>query len=89
MWGCSFGMVCQMEIINGNNKANVAWEDLCFPKDEGGLCIRGLKDSSHLFALSLIWRLFSLSGSLWVAWTRHYLMRNALFWEAKDNSMGS
>ena len=36
----------------------MAWEDLCCPRDEGGLGVRKLRDSSKVFALSLIWRIF-------------------------------
>lgn len=39
------------------NKAKVKWEDLCYPKSEGGLGLRRFQDSSKVF--SLIWRLFT------------------------------
>ena len=39
---------------NQTHKAKVAWDDLCYPKDEGGLGIRKLRDSSMVFAMSLI-----------------------------------
>lgn len=39
------------------HKAKIVWEDLCFP-NEGGLVIRRLRESSLVFALSLIWQLF-------------------------------
>ncbi|KAL1189642.1 putative ribonuclease H protein [Cardamine amara subsp. amara] len=53
-------------LCSDSHKAKVSWEDLCFPKEEGGLGLRRLRDSSRVFALSLIWLLFSLSGSLWL-----------------------
>ncbi|CAA7059505.1 unnamed protein product [Microthlaspi erraticum] len=71
------------------HKAKVSWVDLCLPKAEGGLGIRSLRTSSLVFALNLIWRLFSSSGSLWVAWVRHYLMKDEPFWTAKEGSSGS
>lgn len=46
------------------HKAKVRWEDLCYPKSEGGLGIRRLRDSVKVFALSLIWRVFNMSDSL-------------------------
>lgn len=66
------------------HKAKVAWKDLCCPKEEGGLGIRRLSDTSRVFALSLIWKLFSLTGSFWVAWTRQYLLKNISHWDASD-----
>ena len=47
-----------------SHKAKVAWAELCYPKDEGGLGLRRLWDSSTVFSLQLIWRLFTLAGSL-------------------------
>lgn len=67
----------------------VSWEDLCFPKDEGGLGVRKLRESARVFALKLIWRLFTQSSSLWVSWVRHYLLRYNSFWDVKDDSKGS
>ncbi|XP_013601566.1 PREDICTED: uncharacterized protein LOC106309022 [Brassica oleracea var. oleracea] len=55
---------------NTHTKAKVAWDDVCRPKDEGGLGLSRLTEISRVFALSLIWRLLTNSGSLWVAWTK-------------------
>ena len=59
---------------NPTNKAKVAWADLCCPKEEGGLGIRKLQDSSKVFTMSLIWKIFSLKSSLWVSWIQEYLL---------------
>lgn len=72
-----------------NTQAKVAWDDVCKPKSEGGLGIRRLADSSRVFALSLIWRLLTNSGSLWVAWTRANLLRRCCFWDVSDRYAGS
>ena len=48
------------------HKAKVSWADLCCPKKEGGLGVRRLRDSSVVFALKLVWRLFTQHSSLWV-----------------------
>lgn len=85
--------LCSAFIWSGSphdtRKAKVAWTDVCLPKDEGGLGLRKLRDTSRVYALSLIWRLFSNSASLWVAWTRHYLLRHSSYWDAKGSSKGS
>lgn len=41
-----------------------------------------------VFALDLIWRLFSLSGSLWVAWVGAEILGGGSFWDAKDSNKG-
>lgn len=74
---------------NQTHKAKVSWEDLCYPKDEGGLSVRKLRDSSKAFALKIIWRLFTQASSLWVSWVRHYLLRYNSFWDVRDVSQGS
>ena len=71
------------------HKAKVAWEDLCCPKYEGGLGIPKFCDSSKVFALSLIWRIFSNSDSLWVYWIQHYLLRQNSFWDIREDGKGS
>lgn len=43
----------------------------------------------RVYALSLIWRLFTKSGSLWVAWTRTYLRHLQSFWDVSDKHAGS
>lgn len=62
---------------------------MCCPYEEGGLGIRRVRDVSNVFMLKLIWRLFSCSSSLWGGWTRHYLLKEETFWDAKDTSLGS
>ena len=71
------------------HKAKVSWEDVCYPKEEGGLGVRRLRDSSKVFALRLIWRLFTQPSSLWVSWTKHYLLRDSSFWDVRDDTKGS
>lgn len=74
---------------NQTHKAKVKWDDLCYPKSEGGLGIVKLHDSVRVFALKLIWRLFIMLSSLWVTWVQHYLLRYSSFWNIRDDSKGS
>lgn len=46
-----------------------------------------LKESLLCYEFDL--ELFSLSGSLWVAWTRHYLLRYNSLWDVKEGTRGS
>lgn len=71
------------------HKAKVAWADVCCPKDEGGLGLLLMRDTSLVFALRLIWLLFTQTGSFWVAWTKQYLLKNGTYWDAKENTAGS
>lgn len=51
--------------------------------------VRRFRDSSKVFALNLIWRLFTQDISLWVCWTRWYLLRFSSFWDVRDDTKDS
>lgn len=72
-----------------NKKAKVSWEDICKPKEEGGLGLRSLKEANKVSCLKLIWRIVS-ANSLWVQWIRIHLVRKNSFWSLKyTTSLGS
>lgn len=66
-------------------KAKVSWKDVCYPKNEGGLGLRPLKEINRVYGLKLIWRLMTES-SLWVRWIQCYLIRKNSFWSIKENT---
>lgn len=37
----------------------------------------------------MIWLLFTQTGSLWVAWTKEYLLKNGSYWDTKEGVAGS
>nr|GFC55741.1 reverse transcriptase domain, reverse transcriptase zinc-binding domain protein [Tanacetum cinerariifolium] len=55
---------CQGNMKKG--RANVTWEVVCLPKDEGGLGLRQLDHFNKDIMVTHIWKLLSLKGSLWV-----------------------
>lgn len=50
--------------------------------------LRRLRDTTRVFALSLIWRLFT-GHSLWKSWIQEYLLAHSSFWDVRENSRGS
>lgn len=44
--------------------ARVSWDNICKPKNEGGLGIRKLEEFQSLFQLKRVWNFFSESGCL-------------------------
>lgn len=62
---------------------------MCLPKLEGGLGSQRVSDMAKVFALKLIWRLHSKSDSLWPIWVHKYLLKNEVFWDARDSVTGS
>ena len=67
-------------------KAKVSWQDICLPKNEGGLGIRSLKEINKVHNLKLIWRISSLRSSMWVKWIHCYLIRKGSFWSVSVNT---
>ncbi|KAL0796690.1 hypothetical protein Bca101_068067 [Brassica carinata] len=66
--------------IGVSSGAKVAWNDLSYPKAEGGLGIRSMEGWSQTCALKLIWMLYFREGSIWVAWIRSKYLSSAPFW---------
>jgi hypothetical protein len=60
--------------------AKVAWASLCYPKSEGGLGIKRIKDWNKAAILKLVWRILMESSSVWVSWIHSTLLRGRCFW---------
>ncbi|KAK4383213.1 hypothetical protein Sango_2797500 [Sesamum angolense] len=54
---------------SGRGNAKVAWEQICKPKEEGGLGIRSLIATNQALILKHLWRILQNDGtSIWVDW---------------------
>lgn len=72
-----------------SKKAKISWENVCKPKEEGGLGLRSLTETNRVCCLKLIWRILSQT-TLWVMWIKRYLIRKGSFWSIKEtSSLGS
>ncbi|KAF8092782.1 hypothetical protein N665_0401s0029 [Sinapis alba] len=69
-----------------SRKAKISWENVCKPKEEGGLGLRSLTETNKVSCLKLIWRILSQS-TLWVKWVKRYLIRKGSFWNIKETSL--
>lgn len=65
------------------NKGNikVAWDQLRFPKREGGL--KKIEDWNKEAVMKHIWSLSAQAGSLWLAWVYDNLLKSKCFWSVK------
>ncbi|XP_071704187.1 uncharacterized protein [Rutidosis leptorrhynchoides] len=70
---------CQGDLKKG--KAKVKWEDLCLPKNEGGLGIKRLKFWNVALITSHVWRILKNEESLWVKWIHAYHLSTRNFWD--------
>lgn len=72
------------------HKAKIAWENVCRPKNEGGLGLKNLSDANRVSCLKLIWRIISEKNYLWVCWIWKYLIRKGSYWSVNErSSLGS
>lgn len=81
--------ICSAFLWSGSdlnpNKAKLSWEEVCLPKEEGGLGLRSLKDMNKVTQLKLLWRLISNKSSLWVKWINSTILKNVSIWSVKEN----
>ncbi|GJS53892.1 putative RNA-directed DNA polymerase [Tanacetum coccineum] len=70
---------CNGEYKRG--KAKVAWDDICLPKEEGGLGLRSLDVFNIALMTTHIWNIVSNKESLWVRWIHTYKLRGRSFWD--------
>ncbi|KAL0287048.1 UNVERIFIED_CONTAM: putative ribonuclease H protein [Sesamum radiatum] len=65
----------------GCGYAKVSWEQICKPKEEGGLGFRTIITMNQALMLKHLWRLIQLDrSSIWVDWILQYRLRNSSLW---------
>lgn len=75
---------CQGEMKRG--KANVAWNIVCLPKQEGGLGIKSLESVNIALMTKNLWHIITRKDSLWVRWVYSYKLRGENFWNVPPKS---
>lgn len=65
-------------------KAKLAWQDVCQPKDEGGLGFKCIKEANQVCCLKLIWKVISSQNTLWIRWIKSTYLQKDSFWTAKS-----
>lgn len=80
--------ICSAFVWSGSDvnprKAKLSWEEVCRPKEEGGLGLRSLKDMNKVTQLKILWRLISNKSSLWVNWINSTILKNVSIWSPKE-----
>ncbi|KAK4381921.1 putative mitochondrial protein [Sesamum angolense] len=66
---------------NRRGNAKVAWDQICKPKEEGGLGIRSMTVSNRALMLKQLWRILQNDGtSIWVEWIQLHRLQNSTLW---------
>ena len=61
--------------------AQIAWDRVCLPFEEGGLGIKKLEQWNKPAITNHLWFLCSGQISSWTTWVHSYLLRGRSFWE--------
>ncbi|KAK1262740.1 putative ribonuclease H protein [Acorus gramineus] len=68
---------------------HVQWDQVCSPKEEGGLGLKRITDWMKAALGTRFWEIATNSQSLWVLWvTRRYLKKHNI-WKVRPTTAGS
>ncbi|CAH9148298.1 unnamed protein product [Cuscuta epithymum] len=75
----------------GGKIAKVAWDDICLPKDEGGLGIHNAKIWNHALLARTLWDVHKKKDTLWVRWVNGVYLKGRTVWDfvphARDSQL--
>ncbi|GKB57414.1 RNA-directed DNA polymerase, eukaryota, reverse transcriptase zinc-binding domain protein [Tanacetum coccineum] len=72
--GLSFIRDCQGDLTKG--KAKISWENICRPKDQGGLGLKNLQIWNKVLIMKHLWNVAAKKDTLWAKWinkVRHHI----------------
>ncbi|KAK4408244.1 hypothetical protein Sango_0405400 [Sesamum angolense] len=58
-----------------SKRAPVAWEDICHPKEEGGLGIRHIQSWNVALIARVLWNIHCKADTLWAKWVNEVYLR--------------
>ena len=78
--------LCSRFFWRGNNNARkgarVRGQDVCLPKDEGGLELKDILSWNRACMMQHIWSILAKSGSIWIVWVNAYMLKGRTIWQA-------
>ncbi|KAL2248485.1 UNVERIFIED_CONTAM: hypothetical protein Sindi_2700800 [Sesamum indicum] len=72
--------LCRNFIWN-SRRAPIAWEEICHPKEEGGLGIRHIQSWNVALLARVLWNIHRKADTLWVQWVNGVYLRGASIWD--------
>ncbi|CAH9076372.1 unnamed protein product [Cuscuta epithymum] len=72
--------ICRI-FLWGGKFAKVAWDDICLPKEEGGLGIHNAKTWNDSLLSRTLWDVHKKKDTLWVRWVNGVYLRGKSVWE--------
>lgn len=78
---------CQGELTKG--KAKISWDNICKPKDQGGLGIKYLQVWNEVLIMKHLWNIAAKKDTLWVKWINVEKLKGRSIWEIQQDSNSS
>ncbi|GKA35886.1 RNA-directed DNA polymerase, eukaryota, reverse transcriptase zinc-binding domain protein [Tanacetum coccineum] len=79
--------LCQGELTKG--KANVSWNNICKPKDQGSLGLKNLFVWNEVLLVKHLWNVAAKKDTLWVRWINVERLKGRSVWEVSADSNSS
>ncbi|KAL0290022.1 UNVERIFIED_CONTAM: hypothetical protein Sangu_2591700 [Sesamum angustifolium] len=70
--------LCRAFLWN-SKRAPVAWEDICHPKEDGGLGIRHIQSWNVALLAQVLWNIHCKADTLWAKWVNEVYLRGPHF----------
>ncbi|XP_011101939.1 uncharacterized protein LOC105179974 [Sesamum indicum] len=64
-----------------SRRTPVAWEEICHPKEEGGLGIRHIQSWNMALLARVLWNIHRKVDTLWVQWVNGVYLKDASIWD--------
>ncbi|KAL8472289.1 hypothetical protein ACS0TY_029490 [Phlomoides rotata] len=65
----------------GSRRGLVAWEDVCRPKNRGGLGLRDLTTWNSALLAKIIWDVHNKKDSIWIKWVSEQYLNGRTIWD--------
>ncbi|CAH9133061.1 unnamed protein product [Cuscuta epithymum] len=72
--------ICRV-FLWGGKFSKVAWDDICLPKEEGGLGIHNAKVWNHALLSRTLWDVHRKKDTLWVRWVNGVYLKGRSVWD--------
>ncbi|CAH9094512.1 unnamed protein product [Cuscuta epithymum] len=80
--------ICRI-FLWGGKYSKVAWDDICLPKNEGGLGIHNAKVWNEALLTKTLWNIHKKEDTLWVRWVNGVYLKGRTVWEFSPHSRDS
>ncbi|GAA0153470.1 hypothetical protein LIER_37684 [Lithospermum erythrorhizon] len=70
-----------LKFLWGSKNSKVKWDDVCAPKEEGGLGLKNTKVWNKALLSRTLWNIHANAETLWVRWVHSYYLKGSSIWD--------